>query len=129
MSGFVARQRVPQEAAEKQIRLADNLLHEVVRLRRRLDRVLSLGYEAFAEPDSDSYDIGSYLVIQLAHLVTQELPGEITDRIAVDDQQGLRAVRNVAAHDYMQMRQALLWETLTVHVPRLLQVIEEALKS
>lgn len=91
--------------------------------------MLDAGAQAFSAEDSDSYDIGSYLVIQLAHLVTEELPAEILEHISVRDRQGLSAVRNVAAHDNMQMRHVLLWETLTAHVPRLLALIEQRLRE
>ncbi|RXZ68314.1 HepT-like ribonuclease domain-containing protein [Agromyces albus] len=68
-------------------------------------------------------------VIHLADFVTRELPEEVTLSLPALARDGLRATRNVAAHNYAGLDNARLWNTVTEHAPALLDDIEVALRA
>jgi len=122
---FAARERTPPDGRRRTDRIAAKL----ARLRSRFDRATRDGRAAFTAPDSDAYDVGLLAVINLADLVTRALPRAIVDALPAADVEGLRATRDIAAHDYAAMDNSRLWITVTESAPRLLDQIERALRS
>ncbi|WP_448006187.1 HepT-like ribonuclease domain-containing protein [Agromyces bauzanensis] len=107
----------------------ERLLEEVARLRSRFERASRDGRDAFVATGSDSYDIGMLAVIHLADFVTRELPDEVAATLPEVARDGLRATRNIAAHNYAGLDNARLWRTVSEHAPALLDDIESALRS
>ena len=107
----------------------DRLLVEVTRIRSRLSRAARDGRDRFVAVDSDSYDIGMLAVIHLADFVTRELPDDVVSSLPELARDGLRATRNIAAHNYAGLDNARLWNTVTEHAPALLDDIEAALRA
>jgi len=123
-SGFTARPR-----AGHQIPDLGRLLAECERLRSRFARAARDGREAFVAEDSDSYDIGMLAVIQLADFVSRELPEDVQDALPKAARDGLRATRNIAAHNYAGLDNSRLWSTVSVRAPELIDTIEEGLRK
>lgn len=123
MSGFTARPRRTEDDGEK----TQRLIAEIDRLLARLSRAAREGKEAFATPESDSRDVAALALINLADLVHRDLPPEIVSTLPPRDVQGLRATRNIAAHNYAALDNGRLWATITVHAPALLLTIRSAL--
>ena len=123
--GFRARPR-----ADDPVHLQlERLLEEVARLRSRFERAARDGRDAFIATGSDSYDIGMLAVIQLADFVTRELPDEAATALPEIARDGLRATRNIAAHNDAGLDNARLWSTVSEHAPALLDEIESALRA
>ncbi len=125
---FTARDRQTNEPESLTDRQRDRLLAEIARLRSRLERAARDGKEAFADEQSDAHDIGTLAVIHLADLVHRQLPAEIGETLPRRAFEGLRATRNIAAHNYAGMDNSRLWETVTVAAPELLSLIEGELR-
>ena len=123
--GFRARPRA-DEPAHHQI---ERLLEEVTRLRSRFERAARDGRDAFVATGSDSYDVGMLAVIHLADFVTRELPDGVAATVPELARDGLRATRNIAAHNYAGLDNARLWSTVSEHAPALLDEIESALRA
>ena len=123
--GFRAR---PRTDASLETR-GERLLEEVARLRSRFERASRDGREAFVASGSDSYDIGMLAVIHLADLVARELPDDVAAALPELARDGLRATRNVAAHNYAGLDSARLWSTVNERAPALLDDIEAALRA
>ncbi|MEV1129284.1 HepT-like ribonuclease domain-containing protein [Agromyces sp. NPDC049794] len=123
--GFRAR---PRADASDQHRV-ERLLDEVARLRSRFERASHDGRETFVASGSDSYDIGMLAVIHLADFVARELPAEVASALPELARDGLRATRNIAAHNYAGLDNARLWSTVNEHAPALLDDIEAALRA
>lgn len=104
------------------------LLDEVGRLRSRFERSARDGRDDFIASGSDSYDIGMLALIHLADLVGRELPDDIAAALPTISRDGLRATRNIAAHNYAGLDNSRLWQTVTVHAPTLLDAIEAELR-
>lgn len=102
---------------------------ELARLRGRLARATRDGEDTFVAEQSDSHDIGTLAIINLADFVARELPPEIVARLPDDAVQGLRRTRNIAAHDYAELDNGRLWLTVSVYAPALIVTIEAALSS
>ncbi len=83
----------------------------------------------FLAPESDGYDIGALAIINLADLVIRELPADIVANLPEQTVEGLRATRNIAAHNYAALDNSRLWMTVTVHAPALIVDIEAALRE
>jgi hypothetical protein len=109
-------------------RARDRILNELMRLRARFDRAARDGRDAFVGAESDSYDIGMLAVIHLADLVGRELPEEVVVSLPKLARDGLRATRNIAAHNYADLDNDRLWQTVSVHAPALLNAIEVAVR-
>jgi hypothetical protein len=122
---FSARPR----AHADEVRVTERLISEITRIRARFERATRDGKDAFAGDGSDSYDIGMLAVIHLADLVNRQLPDDIASAIPPVARDGLRATRNIAAHNYAGLDNARLWETVTTHAPALLDAIEAALRA
>ncbi|GAA1939149.1 HepT-like ribonuclease domain-containing protein [Agromyces allii] len=120
---FTARPRTDGDGSE---RSRERLAAEVARLRSRFERATRDGREAFADTESDAYDIGMLAVIHLADLVNRQLPDEIAAALPRLARDGLRATRNIAAHNYAGLDNARLWETVSTHAPALLDAIDAA---
>lgn len=123
--GFHARLRAV-EPTQHQI---ERLLEELTRLRSRFDRAARDGRDAFVAPGSDSYDIGMLAVIHLADFVTRELPDEVAAALPGLTRDGLRATRNIAAHNHAGFDNARLWSTVSEHATALLDQIESVLRA
>lgn len=124
-SGFRARPRRQADRAEA----TERLLAELARLRSRLDRAARDGHDGFVAPDSDGFDIGALAIIDLADLVVRELPSDVVAALPERMVEGLRATRNIAAHNYAALDNTRLWMTVTVHAPALIDDIEAALRT
>lgn len=122
--GFRARPRREPEA-DRSVRL----LEEVDRLRARFARAARDGREAFLVEGSDSYDVGSLAVIQLADFVVRQIPDPIAATLPDDVLEGLRTTRNLAAHNYAALDAGRLWITVTESAPALLDRLESALRD
>lgn len=105
------------------------MLLELARLRSRFERAARDGREAFLAVDSDSYDIGALAVINLADLVSRTLPADLAAALPDRALEGLRATRNLAAHNYAALDNARLWATICEHAPALIDLIEVALEE
>lgn len=105
------------------------MLAELARLRARLERAAGDGRDAFLSAESDSHDIGALAIINLADLVVRELPDDIVATLPERVIEGLRATRNIAAHNYAALDNSRLWTTVTVHAPALIDEIEAALRT
>ncbi|MRG60398.1 DUF86 domain-containing protein [Agromyces sp. CFH 90414] len=123
---FVARPRT-QEPEGPAASTRERRLAEVERLRSRFERAARDDVDAFRAPGSDAYDIGMLAVIHLADFVGRDLPSEVIAVLPQRDRDGLRATRNIAAHNYAGLDNTRLWETVTVHGPALLDLIEAEL--
>ncbi|GAA1510937.1 hypothetical protein BJ978_001575 [Agromyces terreus] len=123
---FTARPRAERDDTE---RSRERLLDEVTRLRLRFERARRDGREAFADADSDAYDIGMLAVIHLADLVARQLPASVAAELPEVAREGLRATRNLAAHNYAALDNLRLWATVSTHAPALLDAIEAALQA
>ncbi|KZX20675.1 HepT-like ribonuclease domain-containing protein [Rathayibacter tanaceti] len=123
MNGFSARPRRSDDDGEKTRRL----IAEVDRLASRLARAVRDGREAFLTAESDSRDVAALALINLADLVHRDLPHEVVATLPSSDVAGLRATRNIAAHNYGALDSDRLWATVTGHAPRLLATIRSAL--
>ena len=97
----------PRSHADE-IRVTEKLISELTRIRARFERATRDGKEAFAHDGSDSYDIGMLAVIHLADLVNRQLPDDIASTIPPVARDGLRATRNIAAHNYAGLDNARL---------------------
>ena len=126
---FTARTRSEPDGSEGSERSRERLADEVARLRSRFERATRDGRESFADADSDAYDIGMLAVIHLADLVNRQLPVEIAATLPRLARDGLRATRNIAAHNYAGLDNARLWETVSIHAPALLDAIDAALQA
>ncbi|AND17376.1 HepT-like ribonuclease domain-containing protein [Rathayibacter tritici] len=120
---FTARPRRPAEDTDKRSRL----ILEADRLLSRLDRAARDGEDEFIRPVSDSRDIGALALITLAEFVHRDLPAAVVAQLPGDAVEGLRATRNIAAHNYAALDNERLWTTVTVHAPALLHTIRAAL--
>ncbi|PPG68255.1 hypothetical protein C5C31_09930 [Rathayibacter rathayi] len=120
---FTARPRRPADDTGKRSRL----ILEADRLLSRLDRAARDGEDEFVRPVSDSRDIGALALITLAEFVHRDLPAAVVAQLPGDAVEGLRATRNIAAHNYAALDNERLWATLTVHAPALLRTIRAAL--
>jgi hypothetical protein len=123
VSGFSARPRRPDENEGK----TQRLIAEVDRLSARMERAARDGRVEFLAADSDGRDIGALALINLADLVHRDLPPEVVGRLPAQDVAGLRATRNIAAHNYAALDNDRLWATITVHAPALLTALRSAL--
>ena len=123
--GFTARAR--SDSADD--RAAAKLLAEVERLRGRFARAARDGRESFVSADSDGYDIGMLAVIHLADLVTRQVPADVAATLPPLARDGLRATRNIAAHNYAVLDNIRLWLTVSEHAPTLLDALEAALRA
>jgi hypothetical protein len=123
VSGFSARPRRPDDDDGK----TQRLVAEVERLISRMERAARDGRDEFLAADSDGRDIGALALINLADLVHRDLPAEIVSQLPAQDVAGLRATRNIAAHNYAALDNDRLWATITVHAPALLTAIRSAL--
>lgn len=124
-SGFrVQPRREADREASRQ-----RMLAELARLRSRLERAARGGRDDFLLAESDSHDIGALAIINLADLVIRELPDDIVATLPERIVEGLRATRNIAAHNYAALDNGRLWMTVTVHAPALIDEIEAALRS
>ena len=80
---------------------------------------------------SDAYDVASANVIRLADLFAQvgQLPAATAQAllagISERDVRGIKATRNVLAHDYANMDDTVFRRTVTRDVPRLLATLRE----
>ena len=124
---FTARPRPGSEGTSQ--RKLERLRLEVVRLRSRFSRAARDGRETFEAVDSDAYDIGMLAIIHLADFVARELPEDVASQLPQLARDGLRATRNIAAHNYAGLDNSRLWQTVTVHAPRLLDQIDAALAA
>ncbi len=113
-AGFTAR---PRTDAGRSVYPTEKLLAEITRLRARFARAARDGRDAFVRSDSDSYDIGVLAVIHLADLVNRQLPDGVAATLPPVARDGLRATRNIAAHNYAGLDNARLWDTVTAHAP------------
>ncbi|NQX10812.1 hypothetical protein HQQ80_04150 [Microbacteriaceae bacterium VKM Ac-2855] len=104
-------------------------LTQLARLRHRLERATRDGEAAFVAEQSDTHDIGTLAIINLADFVTRELLPEIVSQLPPDAVQGLRRTRNIAAHEYAELDNGRLWLTVSVYAPALIARIEAALAS
>jgi hypothetical protein len=124
-TGFRAQ---PRRAADREAS-RQRLLAELARLRSRLERAARNGRDDFLLAESDSHDIGALAIINLADLVVRELPDHIVATLPERIVEGLRATRNIAAHNYAALDNSRLWMTVTVHAPALIDDIEAALRG
>lgn len=123
--GFRARpRRVADDTAKR-----ERLLAELARVRSRLKRAAEEGIEAFLAVESDSHDIGALAVINLADLVVREMPPDVTATLPAGVIEGLRATRNIAAHNYAALDNSRLWLTVTVSAPALIDELDAALRN
>lgn len=122
-SGFTARPR------SSPVTDAPRLLAESRRLRSRLARAAESGRQAFVAEHSDAYDIGMLAIIHLADFVTRELPTDIQEVLPETARAGLRATRNIAAHNYAGLDNDRLWSTVSKHAPELLDLVDEELRA
>lgn len=77
--------------------------------------------------DADYQRSVSFSILQIGEL-SGGLSAEYRQATANRVQWGpMRAMRNLVAHNYGKMDQAIIWETATVDIPALLQFCEEQL--
>lgn len=83
-------------------------------------------FEVYAE-DADYQRSVSFSILQIGEL-SGGLSAEFRQNTANRIQWGpMKAMRNLVAHNYGKMDQAVIWETATVDIPALLQFCEEQL--
>jgi len=87
-----------------------------MRLRARFNRAVHDGRDEFIAPDSDGYDIGILVVINLADFVARELLDEVQAMLPSLARDGLRDPQRRRPY-LRQTRRSRLWTTLTVRVP------------
>ena len=77
--------------------------------------------------DADYQRSVSFSILQIGEL-SGGLSAEYRQKTASRIQWGpMKAMRNLVAHNYGKMDQAVIWETATVDIPALLQFCEEQL--
>lgn len=79
--------------------------------------------------DPDYQRSVSFSILQIGELsggLSPEFRKETVNRIQWGP---MKAMRNLVAHNYGKMDQAIIWETATVDIPALLQFCEEQLNK
>ena len=85
-------------------------------------------FEIYAA-DADFQRSVSFSILQIGEL-SGGLSAEYRQATANRVQWGpMKAMRNLVAHNYGRMDQAVIWETATVDIPALLQFCEEQLSE
>ena len=83
-------------------------------------------FEVYAK-DADYQRSVSFSILQIGELsggLSAEYRKDTANRIQWGP---MKAMRNLVAHNYGKMDQAIIWETATVDIPALLQFCEEQL--
>jgi uncharacterized protein with HEPN domain len=106
------------------------------RLRRRLDDLNRFGAEAAYLTDkgreaylADTMDgamlrnAGERILIKIA-TVAEKLPDEFKSQHSDVDWTGISRMRNLVAHHYDRVNDDLLWQALTVRIPKLLRELD-----
>lgn len=78
--------------------------------------------------DADYQRSISFSILQIGELsggLSEEFRKQTADRIQWGP---MKAMRNLVAHNYGKMDQAIIWETATIDIPALLKFCEEQLK-
>ena len=85
-------------------------------------------FEIYAA-DADFQRSVSFSILQIGEL-SGELSAQYRQETANRVQWGpIKAMRNLVAHNYGRMDQAIIWETATVDIPALLQFCQEQLSE
>jgi uncharacterized protein with HEPN domain len=105
------------------------------RLRRRLDDLARFGAEAayLADKGRDAYladtmegamlrNAGERILIKIA-TVAEKLPDEFKAQHPDVDWTGISRMRNLVAHHYDKVNDDLLWQALTVRIPKLVHAL------
>lgn len=96
-----------------------------IAIARTIDRY-GHAFEVY-EADADYQRSVSFSILQIGEL-SRGLSAEYRQATANRVQWGpMKAMRNLVAHNYGKMDQAIIWETATVDIPALLQFCEEQL--
>ena len=85
-------------------------------------------FEAYAA-DADYQRSVSFSILQIGELsggLSAEFRQVTADRVQWGP---MKAMRNLVAHNYGKMDQAIIWETATVDIPALLRFCEEQLNQ
>ena len=85
-------------------------------------------FETYAQ-DADYQRSISFSILQIGELsggLSAEFRQETADRIQWGP---MKAMRNLVAHNYGKMDQAIIWETATTDIPALLKFCEEQLNK
>jgi uncharacterized protein with HEPN domain len=79
-----------------------------------------------------SFDQDRVARLALVHLV--QIIGEAAKRVSATQQAGIsipwadiRGMRNRIVHDYTNINNNILWDTITLHIPPLISELEEAI--
>ena len=98
-----------------------------VAIRKTIERYGN-SFEIYAT-DADFQRSVSFSILQIEEL-SGGLSAEYRQATANRVQWGpMKAMRNLVAHNYGRMDQAIIWETATVDIPALLQFCEEQLSE
>ncbi len=85
-------------------------------------------FEVYAS-DADYQRSVSFSILQIGELsggLSEDFRKETSDRVQWGP---MKAMRNLVAHNYGKMDQAIIWETATVDIPALLRFCNELLSE
>ncbi|QAY59476.1 DUF86 domain-containing protein [Microbacterium protaetiae] len=117
----------PFRAAPRSDRAASATHHERVdEVRAAIVRLGDLTVSDLDDRSGDTMLRVEAIIIRAAALV-ERLPGEVRDKLAVDDVRGLTGIRNVVAHGYGQLDPEITVRVIHASLPRVLDGIDAAL--
>ena len=97
------------------------ILTDISRFAATAKRVVSRGWATFSDPDNDDQRrIARSLVVDLSTAASR-LPQSFRELHPSIDWPGIRATRNLIAHDYDGTDEAVLWRALTTEFPKVVQ--------
>lgn len=102
------------------------ILADIARFAVTARRVAERGRDRFVDPDDDDQRrIARSLLIDLS-AAADRLPERFRTAHPEVDWRGIRAVRNVIAHDYDGTDEEILWQAITVQFPAIVAAITAA---
>ena len=100
---------------------SEAVLDDIRRFGVTAARVVARGRARFFDPDDDDQRrIAKSVVLDLS-TAADRLPPSFREAQADVDWPGIRATRNFIAHDYDGTDDEVLWQTIAVQLPRILE--------
>lgn len=128
--GFTSRPRREERDADADARDRANLIDELDRLRRSLDRIVAAGESAFLDPDDETrYLAAEAILIHFDDAATRRVPVAIKEELFEVPWRNISGMRNILAHDYRVSRKPIVWQVVSVELPAVLDTISTRLRT